>query len=62
MELRRCECGSFVNQFGICPNCGQGFYEIDPVKKIRRRLEDYLRKADSGTIVRIAKENNINIT
>jgi hypothetical protein len=60
--VERCDCGTFRNDVGQCPNCGRGYCEVDPVKKVRRRIEDYLRKADSETIVRIAKENNINIT
>ncbi len=57
--MKRCDCGVFRNEIGICPNCGRGYYEITPITKIRRRLEDFLRKTDEDTILRIAKENNI---
>ena len=55
--LKRCECGSFVNRAGVCPRC-----EVDPTVKVRRRIEDYLRKADSKIVMRIANELNIKIT
>lgn len=62
MSLRRCECGAFRNDTGNCPNCGRGFYEIDPATKVRRRIEDYLRKVDDDTVMRIANDLNIKLT
>jgi len=60
--LKRCDCGVFRNHEGQCPVCGRGYYDIDPAKKIRRRIEDYLRKADDATVMRVANELNIKTT
>ena len=60
--LTRCDCGQFRNNVGQCPNCGRGFYEVDPVKKLRRRVEDYLRKADNETVMKVASDLNIKMT
>ena len=43
--LERCNtCGGFVNRIGTCPNCGQGRYSISPDTRIRRRIEELIRK------------------
>lgn len=57
----RCDCGAFKNNVGVCPNCGTGSYEISPATKVRRRIEDYLRKAPEQTIMKVAESLNIRI-
>ena len=58
----RCQCGTFINRVGRCPSCGDMAYEVDPVAKVRRRIEDYLRKADQSTVMRVANSLNIKTT
>ncbi len=61
----RCfSCGAVINQGEPCWNCTNStplMPEQEHIRKIRRRIEDFLRKADEDTILRIAKENNIRI-
>jgi len=43
--LERCNtCGGFVNRIGACPNCGQVCRDVSPDTRIRRRIEDLIRK------------------
>ena len=42
--LVRCDCGVFINNAGACPNCGRGHYELNTDTRIRRRIEDLIRK------------------
>ena len=71
-ECRWTDCPSNMM---VCPECGQtwnvdspapcdcpGFgVMISEVKKIRRRIEDRLRKADPEVVLRIAKELGVKI-
>ena len=44
MALERCTCGCFRNNVGMCPQCGRSHYEFNPDTRIRRRIEDLIRK------------------
>ena len=54
-ELKRCDCGAYINRAGLCPNCGHGTYQVDPVTKQRRRCEDALRNATPEVIKKVAQ-------
>lgn len=54
--MERCnDCGAFRNNVGMCPNCGRGFYEIDPLTKLRRRARDMLNKAPIETVIKVVE-------
>ncbi len=43
MEQRCGKCGAFINRVGCCPNCGQVVFVVDPVTKMRRKIEETIR-------------------
>ena len=55
MTLKRCDCGSFINNVGACPRCGKGVYEMDPVKRLRRKIENHLRQAEDRVVIKTAE-------
>ena len=54
-ELRRCACGAFINRVGGCHKCGKVSYEVDPVKRLRRKIENLLRNAEDKIIIKTAE-------
>ncbi len=59
----RCsKCGAVIRATEPCWACGNQtplLTEDERIRKIRRRVEDFLRKADNKTILKVAEENNI---
>jgi hypothetical protein len=53
--LTRCDCGVLRHNVGQCPNCGRGYYDIDPVKKLRRKIENTLRNSEDKVIIKTAE-------
>jgi hypothetical protein len=58
MKNQRCEnCGGSVSPLeGITPNfCGQVCFEAALIRKIRRRIEDRLRKSADEDVLAVAR-------
>ena len=51
-----CRCGALKNNAGHCPRCGStGHISVkDPVKKLRRKIENRLRNSEDEVIIKTA--------
>ena len=63
LSMQRCEkCGAYINRVGGCPNCGLPLVPVMQSVKVRRRVEDFLRKCSDEVIMDIAKQLGVKLT
>ena len=54
--MNHCDCGAIIQNNTQCPYCGKGHYEVnDPVRRLRRRVEDVLRKSKDEVVIKTAE-------
>lgn len=53
---KRCPwCGFLVGDRSYCHHCGKTVHDVEPIVKLRRRVEDVLRKSSPERIQQVAQ-------